>query len=74
MNDLVHAGTFFLIFAVALALYGFLMAKTGKLDLIPYRARHSINGPDDIRRVGRAVIKIALVIGVVALLVIALAR
>lgn len=74
MNDLVQAGTLFLIFAGALALYGLLMAKTGKLDLMPYRARHSINGPDDVKRVGREVIKVALVIAVVALLVMAFAR
>lgn len=73
MNDLRHAGTFFLIFALVTVLYGSILAKTGNKDLMPYRAIHSISGPSDVKRVGRIVVVVGLVIAGMALLMIVLA-
>lgn len=72
MNDLAHASLFLLIFALALMLYGLLLAKTGNRDLMPYRATHSIGGKDDVRRVGRIVVVVGLALGALMLLVLAL--
>ena len=74
MNDLAHASLFMLIFALALVLYGLLLAKTGNRDLMPYRAIHSIRNKDDVKCVGRIVVVVGLVLGAVMLLVHALAR
>lgn len=68
MNDLLHASTLFLAFALALVLYGVLLAKTGKKELLPYRAMHSVRGPSDVRRVGRITVIVGVVIGALALL------
>lgn len=74
MNDLAHASLFLLIFALALVLYGLLLAKTGNRDLVPYRATHSIRNKDDVKRVGRIVVVVGLVLGAVMLLVHTLSR
>ncbi len=74
MNDLANASLFLLIFAVSLVLYGALMAKTGSLELMPYRARHSISNRDEVKRVGRIVVVVGLVLGALMLLVLALVR
>jgi hypothetical protein len=74
MNDLAHASLFLLIFALALVLYGLLLAKTGNRNLMPYRATHSIRNKEDVRRVGRIVVMVGLVLGAVMLLTFALAR
>ena len=68
MNDLSHVGTFFLIFAGTLMLYGAILARTGNAELLPYRAQFSVRNKDDVRRVGRIVVVVGLVIGVAALL------
>ena len=68
MNDLLHASTLFLIFALTLVLYGALLAKTGDKNLLPYRAMHSVRGSHDVKRVGRIVVVVGLVIGLAALL------
>ena len=67
MNDLLHASTLFLIFALALVFYGAALAKTGNKNLLPYRAMHSVRGPQDVKRVGRITVVIGLVIGALAL-------
>jgi len=69
MNDLVHASTFFTIFALMLVLYGAVLAATGNVGLLPRRASLSIKGPDDVRRVGRIVLIVGAVIGAIALVV-----
>lgn len=69
MNDLAHASLFLLIFALMLILYGLLLAKTGDRNLMPYRATHSIRNKDDVRRVGRIVVMVGLVLGAVMFLV-----
>lgn len=69
MNDLAHAATFFMIFAVTLVLYGAVLARTGNKDLLPYRAMHSVRNKADVRRVGRIVVIVGLVIGALSLLV-----
>lgn len=69
MNDLLHAGTFFLIFAIALVCYGAILVKTGNKELLPYRAMHTVRNKQDVMRVGRIVIVVGIVIAVVALLV-----
>lgn len=69
MNDLANASLFMLIFAIALVLYGLLMAITGNRDLMPYRAIHSIRNKEDVKRVGRIVVVIGLVLGAVMLVV-----
>ena len=74
MNDLAHASLFLLIFALALVLYGLLLAKTGNRDLMPYRATHSIRNKEEVMRVGRIVVVVGLVLGVAMLLVHALTR
>ncbi len=74
MNDLAHASLFLLIFALALVLYGLLLAKAGNRNLMPYRATHSIRNKEDVRRVGRIVVMVGLVLGAVMLLTFALAR
>ena len=74
MNDLAHASLFLLIFALALVLYGLLLAKTGNRDLMPYRAVHSIRNKEEVKRVGRIVVVVGLVLGAVMLLVHALTR
>ena len=74
MNDLAHACLFLLIFALALVLYGLLLAKTGNRDLMPYRAVHSIRNKEEVKRVGRIVVVVGLVLGAVMLLVHALTR
>ena len=74
MNALAHASLFLLIFALALVLYGLLLAKTGNRDLMPYRAVHSIRNKEEVKRVGRIVGVVGLVLGAVMLLVHALTR
>ena len=68
MNDLAHAGTLFLVFALLLVLYGGVIAVTGDKELLPYRARHSIRTKEDVRRVGRITVVVGLVVGGLALL------
>lgn len=67
MDDLSNVGTFFLIFAALLALYGLLLTRTGSKDLMPIQSVHSIRGPQDVKRVGRIVIIVGCVIGIVSL-------
>ena len=74
MNDLLHASTLFLVFAATLVLYGAVLAWTGNKSLLPVRASHSIRGPHDVRRVGRIVVIVGLVIGALALVVRLLVR
>lgn len=69
MNDLAHAGTLFVIFGIALVIYGAVLTQTGNIELLPWRAQHSIRGPEDVRRVGRITLIVGVVIGVIALLV-----
>ena len=69
MNDLAHAGTLFVIFGIALVIYGAVLTQTGNVELLPWRAQHSIRGPEDVKRVGRITIVVGIVIGLVALLV-----
>lgn len=69
MNDLLHASTLFLIFALAVVLYGAILAKTGDKELLPYRAMHSVRTREDVVRVGRISMWVGLVIGAFALLV-----
>ena len=66
MDDSLYASIFFLIFAVALALYSMALINTGDKSLLPWRAQHSVSGPEDVRLVGRATRTVALVIGVIA--------
>ena len=68
MNDLIHASTFFLIFEVTLVGYGTLLAYTGNKNLLPQRAMHSVSGPDDVRRVGRIVVRVGIAVAVAALI------
>ena len=68
MNDLAHVGTFFLIFAAMLALYGALLMATGNKNLLPYRAIHSVHGPSDVRHVGRITVIVATVVGIASLI------
>ena len=67
MDDFSNAGKFLLIFALALVLYGAVLAKTGNKELMPYRAVHSIRGADDVKRVGRIVIIVGLVLAALVL-------
>lgn len=69
VNDLTHVGTLFLIFALALALYAAVLAKTGNKNWLPYRAIHTVRGPEDVKYVGRVTLVVAAVIGAAALLV-----
>lgn len=73
VNDLTHVGTLFLIFALVLALYAAILAHTGNRDWLPLRAARSVRGPEDVRRVGRITLVVALVIGAAALLLMVLA-
>ncbi|MDO4404923.1 MAG: hypothetical protein Q4C09_07785 [Atopobiaceae bacterium] len=68
MNDLLHVGTFFLIFAAVLVVYGGVIAATGDKNLLPLRAQLSIRNKQDVMRVGRIVVIVGLVIGVLALM------
>lgn len=68
MNDFQHASTFFLIFAVVLLLYALLIVKTGDKRYLPLRAQHSVRTKEDVRRAGRATVKVALVIAALALI------
>lgn len=74
MNDLAHASLFMLIFALTLVLYGLLLAKTGNRDLMPYRAIHSIRNKEEVKRVGRIVVVVGLVLGAAMLVALALTR
>lgn len=67
MNDLANASLLFLIFAAVLIVYGAAIAKTGNVELLPYRSRHSIGSSADVKRVGRIVVRVGLVIGAIAL-------
>lgn len=67
MDELLHVSTLFLFFAGALVAYAALLVATGNKELLPYRAIHSIRGPEDVRRVGRIVIVVGVVIGLAAL-------
>ena len=66
MDESLYASIFFLIFAVALALYSQALVNTGDKNLLPWRAQHSISGPEDVRIAGRATRAVAFVIGVIA--------
>ena len=66
MDDLKYASLFFLVFAAALLAYGGAIAASGNEALLPYRARLSIGGPEDVKRVGRITMVVGAVIGVVA--------
>ena len=66
MDDSLYASIFFLIFAIALALYSQALVATGDKSLLPWRAQHSISGPEDVRIAGRATRAVALVIGLIA--------
>ena len=68
--DGLYACIFFIIFAAALLLYGGALMKTGDKGLLPFRAQHTVSGPEDVRRVGRYVCIVALVIAAFALLAI----
>jgi len=74
MNDLAYASLFLLIFALSLMLYGLLLARTGDQNLMPYRTAHSIRNEDDVRRVGRIVVIVGLVLGTAMILTFALTR
>ncbi len=74
MNDLLHAGTLFLAFSIALVLYGWILAKTGNRNLLPYRAMHSVRDERDVRRVGSIVVRVGLVIGLASVLLIVFAQ
>lgn len=63
MNELASVALFFLIFGILLVLYGILLTSTGDAELLPYRAMYSVSGPEDVRRVGRIVAVIGLIIG-----------
>ena len=65
MNDLLYASLFLCIFALALMAYGAILAKTGNKELLPMRAIHSVRGPEDVKRVGRIVVVVGLVVGIV---------
>lgn len=67
MDELINPSKFFLIFAVALMLYGAAIAKTGNRDLLPYRAIHSIRNSEDVKRVGRIVVIVGLIVGALSL-------
>ncbi len=67
MSDLKNASTFFLIFAGVLLLYGIALAKTGNVELMPIQTVHSIRGPEDVKRAGRIVVIVGLVIGALSL-------
>ena len=66
-----YAIVFLLIFAALLVAYGLVIYKTGNVNLIPYRATHSIRDKQDVRRVGLLTTRVGLVLG--ALLLVALA-
>ncbi len=68
MNDLLYASQFICIFAVTLVVYGAILAKTGNVNLVPRRAAHSLSGPEEAKRVGRIVVVVGLVIGVLSLI------
>lgn len=70
MDDVRHAFTLFLIFAVALLLYSALLVVTGDLRYLPLRAQHSIGSEEDVRRVGRITGAIALAIGTISTVVV----
>lgn len=69
MDDLFNPSILFVIFGIVLVLYGALVAKTGDINLLPYRSSRSIPSGDDeqVRRVGRIVVRVGLVIGAIAL-------
>ena len=62
-EDIVGATTLFALFGAVLALYGAILYRGGNKDLLPIRARYSVRNKADVKRVG----KIVLVIGVVLL-------
>lgn len=66
MDESLYASIFFLIFAVALALYSQALITTGDKKLMPWRAQHTVRGPEDVRLVGRTTRTVALVIGAIA--------
>ncbi len=69
MDDVRHANTLFMIFGLCLFLYGLALVKTGDVNLLPYAAQHSVANSDDVRRVGRIVVVIGLVLLAITLLV-----
>ena len=72
--DGLYACIFFIIFAVALLIYGAVLYKTGDKELLPYRAQHTVRNKDDVRRVGRITCIVALVIAALAVLAIVVFR
>lgn len=62
-----YAIIFLLIFATLVVAYGLLIHKTGNIDLLPYRAQHSIRGKDDVRYVGLMTVRVGLVLGAILL-------
>ena len=68
MNDLLYASQFICIFAATLVVYGAILAKTGNVNLVPRRAVHSLSGPEEAKHVGRIVVVVGIVIGVLSLI------
>ena len=66
MDDGLYASIFFLIFAVALALYSQALIKTGDKKLMPWRIQRTVRGPEDVRIAGRATRAVAFVIAGIA--------
>lgn len=75
MDDFGHANTFMLVFGLAFALYGIALARTGNAALLPYSSAHSARTSDDVRRVGRIVVRVGLGLAVICgMLALGLAR
>ncbi|MDO4538017.1 MAG: hypothetical protein Q4B54_07630 [Coriobacteriales bacterium] len=74
MSDLQPASILFLIFAIALLLYGAAMVKTGDGGLVPFQSAHSIRDRNDVKYLGRIVAIVGLIIGIVALALLLSAR
>ena len=66
MDDSLYASIFFLIFAVALALYSQALINTGDKKLMPWRIQRTVKSPEDVRIAGRATRAVAFVIGLIA--------
>lgn len=63
-----YATIFLLIFAITLVVYGAVMQRTGDASMVPFRARHSIKGKGDVRRVGSIVMNIGGILAVLLVL------
>lgn len=69
-----HAAIFLLLFAGLLALYGLVLYRTGDVTMLPYRARHSVRGKADVKRVGLIVLRIGLLLAAVLCIVLLVLR